>query len=543
MRVYSLTYQLRWAWSLTRNFRKPLLGYFILELLAIGLSLLFIYFSKKAIDQAIHALSGNLRYTLLGVLASVLLGLLLKALSTRWNQATSLKMELGLQRQLLAGQMRAVWKYAKDWHTGDLMLRLQTDSAEVSQMLSQGALSFLLVIVRLVASVGFLWLMDPMLALVILGISPLFLFSKLYFRKMRRLNAEVKEAESGFGNVLQENLRFRLLIRALGLIPAREDKLKRSQDRIYSLKMAQQNFAILSQTVMKLTINGGYLLTFVWGIYRLHAGEISFGTMAAFLQLVGRIQTPILQAMGFVPQFIRFRTAVDRLLELHNDEKEAEVQPELLPHPQRILLEKVGFRYEDSLVIADFSADIVAGKPVAIIGSSGRGKTTLIRLLLALIKPHQGKILIEQNQELRVLSNVHRGNFAYVPQGNSLFSGRILDNLVYGNSIDAERIKQAIYLANAEFVYTLPQGLDTLIGESGYGLSEGQAQRVAIARAMMQDASIWLFDEITSALDPETSETIVQRLLEAGKDKIVLFVTHDMKLAEQCQQTIYMQGS
>lgn len=542
MRVYSLTYQLRWAWSLTRNFRKPLLGYFIIELLAIGLSLLFIFFSKKAIDQAIHAIPGNLRYTLLGVLASVLLGLLLKALSTRWNQATSLKMELGLQRQLLSGQMRAVWKYAKDWHTGDLMLRVQTDSAEVSQMLSQGALSFLLVIVRLIASVGFLWLMDPMLALVILGISPLFLFSKLYFRKMRRLNAEVKQAESGFGNVLQENLRFRLLIRALGLIPAREEKLKNSQDRIYSLKMAQQNFAILSQTVMKLTINGGYLLTFVWGIYRLHAGEISFGTMAAFLQLVGRIQTPILQAMGFVPQFIRFRTAVDRLLELENDEKEAEVQTELLTHPQRIVLEKLGFRYEDSLVIADFSAEIVAGKPVAIIGSSGRGKTTLIRLLLALIKPHQGKIFIEQNQALRVLSNVHRGNFAYVPQGNSLFSGRILDNLVYGNSIDAERIKQAIYLANAEFVYTLPQGLDTVIGESGYGLSEGQAQRIAIARAMMQDASIWLFDEITSALDPETSDIIVQRLLEAGKDKIVLFVTHDMKLAAQCQQTIYMQA-
>ncbi|MFD2966846.1 ABC transporter ATP-binding protein [Sphingobacterium bambusae] len=542
MRVYSLTYQLRWAWSLTRNFRKPLLGYFIIELLAIGLSLLFIFFSKKAIDQAIHAIPGNLRYTLLGVLASVLLGLLLKALSTRWNQATSLKMELGLQRKLLSGQMRAVWKYAKDWHTGDLMLRVQTDSAEVSQMLSQGALSFLLVIVRLIASVGFLWLMDPMLALVILGISPLFLFSKLYFRKMRRLNAEVKQAESGFGNVLQENLRFRLLIRALGLIPAREEKLKNSQDRIYSLKMAQQNFAILSQTVMKLTINGGYLLTFVWGIYRLHAGEISFGTMAAFLQLVGRIQTPILQAMGFVPQFIRFRTAVDRLLELENDEKEAEVQTELLTHPQRIVLEKLGFRYEDSLVIADFSAEILAGKPVAIIGSSGRGKTTLIRLLLALIKPHQGKIFIEQNQELRVLSNVHRGNFAYVPQGNSLFSGRILDNLVYGNSIDAERIKHAIYLANAEFVYTLPQGLDTVIGESGYGLSEGQAQRIAIARAMMQDASIWLFDEITSALDPETSETIVQRLLEAGKDKIVLFVTHDMKLAAQCQQTIYMQA-
>ncbi|GHE39834.1 ABC transporter ATP-binding protein [Sphingobacterium griseoflavum] len=542
MRAHSLTYQLRWAWSLTRGYRKPLLGYFLLELWAIGLSLLFVFFSKRAIDLAIHAVSGNLRMTLAALVATVLCGLLVKAISTRWNQATGLQMELGLQRMLLGGQMRAVWKFAKDWHTGDLMLRLQGDSVEVSQMLSQGALSFLLVLLRLGASFGFLWLMDPMLALVIVGISPLFLFSKLYFRKMRRLNAAVKQAESNFGNVLQENLRFRLLIRALGLIPAREKKLKDGQDHVFKLKMAQQNFAVGSQTIMKFTINGGYLLTFIWGIYRLNAGEISFGTMAAFLQLVGRIQTPILQAMSFVPQFIRFRTATDRLLELHHDEKEAAVQPERLTDPQRIIFEKVGFRYEDSLVIADFSAEIKRGRPVALVGASGRGKTTLIRLLLALIKTHQGAIRIEQNGQSVVLSNVHRGNFAYVPQGNSLFSGRILDNLVYGTSIDADRIKQAIYLANAEFVYSLPQGLETVVGESGFGLSEGQAQRIAIARAMMQDAPIWLFDEITSALDPETGETIVQRLLEAGGEKIMLFVTHDMKLAAQCHETIYMQG-
>lgn len=542
MRAHSLTYQLRWAWSLTCGYRKPLLGYFLLELWAIGLSLLFVFFSKRAIDLAIHAVSGNLRMTLAALVATVLCGLLVKAISTRWNQTTGLQMELGLQRMLLGGQMRAVWKFAKDWHTGDLMLRLQGDSVEVSQMLSQGALSFLLVLLRLGASFGFLWLMDPMLALVIVGISPLFLFSKLYFRKMRRLNAAVKQAESNFGNVLQENLRFRLLIRALGLIPAREKKLKDGQDHVFKLKMAQQNFAVGSQTIMKFTINGGYLLTFIWGIYRLNAGEISFGTMAAFLQLVGRIQTPILQAMSFVPQFIRFRTATDRLLELHHDEKEAAVQPERLTDPQRIILEKVGFRYEDSLVIADFSAEIKRGRPVALVGASGHGKTTLIRLLLALIKPHQGTIRIEQNGQSVVLSNVHRGNFAYVPQGNSLFSGRILDNLVYGTSIDADRIKQAIYLANAEFVYSLPQGLETVVGESGFGLSEGQAQRIAIARAMMQDAPIWLFDEITSALDPETGETIVQRLLEAGSEKIMLFVTHDMKLAAQCHETIYMQG-
>lgn len=543
MSSYSLKYQLRWAWSLTKDFRAHLIGYFLLELLAIGLSLLFVFYSKRAIDQAIHAVPGNLRTTLMLVVGSVLVGLLLRAVSSRWSEAINLKMGLRLQQQLIARQMRAVWKYAKDWQTGDLMLRLQTDAIEVGQMLSQGILSFLLVLVRLLASFGFLWLMDPMLALVIVAISPLFLFSKLYFRKMRRLNAEVKQAESNFGNVLQENLRFRLLIRALGMIPVREAKSVDRQQTIYSLKMAQQNFSIGSQTLMKFTINGGYLLTFIWGIYRLHAGEISFGTMAAFLQLVGRIQTPILQAMSFVPQFIRFRTAVDRLLALHNDEQEKDVQPMRLPAAQSISLQRISFRYDDVLVLDNFSMDIKRGVPVAIVGSSGRGKTTLIRLLLALIKPHQGTIHIRDSQNSQALSTAHRTNFAYVPQGNSLFSGSILDNLtVAGAPPQAEQIKRAIHLACAEFTYTLPQGLDTLIGESGYGLSEGQAQRVAIARAMMQDANIWLFDEITSALDSETADLLIDRLLAAGEHKIILFVTHDLRLAQRCAQTIYMQS-
>ncbi|WP_437920468.1 ABC transporter ATP-binding protein [Sphingobacterium sp. LRF_L2] len=542
MAPYTFTYQLRWAWSLTQGYRKQLLGYFLLEVLAILLSLLFVYYSKHAIDQAVHVVPGSLRITLILVVASVLLGIIIRMISSRWNEKTKLKMSLELQEKLLDGQMRAVWKYVKDWHTGDLMVRIQTDSLEVSQMLSQSALSFILVLVRLLASFGFLWLMDPMLAIVIVAISPLFLFSKLYFRKMRRLNKEVKEAESNFGNVMQENLRLRLLIRALGLVPARKEKLKESQTKIYRLKMAQQNFAIGSQTLMKFTINGGYLLTFFWGIYRLDAGQISFGTMAAFLQLVGRIQAPILQGMSFFPQFIRFRTAADRLLELFADEKENSSQLQHIAHPRAIRLKDVSFRYEDKFVIEGLGGEIRRGEPTAIIGSSGRGKTTLIRLLLALIQPHKGQILIDEEQGTQLLTNAHRVNFAYVPQGNSLFSGTVFENLTLRHGMDPKRLHEAIHLACAEFVYALPQGLDTVIGESGFGLSEGQAQRIAIARAMMQDAPIWLLDEVTSALDTETANKLMDRLIEAGKDRILLFVTHDLYLAERCAQTLYMQG-
>lgn len=540
---FSFAYQIRWAWSLTKGYRAGLLLYFILEVLGIALSLLFILYSKRAIDQAVHSVSGSIRNTLVLVVGSVVLGIVVKIFSTKYSESIKLRMGIDLQYQLISGQMRAVWKFIKDWHTGDLMVRIQSDSAEVVQMLSQTFLSLLLVLVRLAASFGFLWLMDPMLALVIVAISPLFLFSKLYFRKMRRLSKEVKQAESNFGNVMQENLRLRLLIRALGLIPAREKTLHASQKDIYRLKMEQQNFTIGSQTMMKFTINGGYLLTFIWGVYRLDAGQISFGTMAAFLQLVGRIQTPIMQAMAFVPSFVRFRTAADRVLELFADEKEPISKQILLPELNSLSLDNVSFRYKDNTVIDALHVKMYVGQPTAIVGTSGRGKTTLIRLLLALIVPQKGEIRLDAGERDEVLSMRHRANFAYVPQGNSLFSGSIRENLLLANE-DAEesKLKEAIYLSCAEFVYDLPQGLDTIVGESGYGLSEGQAQRIAIARAMMRDTSIWLLDEITSALDNGTADELIDRLVAAGKDRILLFVTHDLRLAEKCHQIVYMQG-
>lgn len=536
-------YQLRWAWSLTKGYRFGLLVYFILEVAAIALSLLFILYSKRAIDQAVHSVPGSIRTTLILVVGSVLLGIVVKIFATKYSETIKLRMGIDLQYQLVSGQMRAVWKFVKDWHTGDLMVRIQSDSAEVVQMLSQTFLSLLLVLIRLSASFGFLWLMDPMLALAIVAISPLFLFSKLYFRKMRRLSKEVKQAESNFGAVMQENLRLRLLIRALGIIPAREKVLQHTQQDIYQLKMEQQNFSIGSQTMMKFTINGGYLLTFIWGVYRLDAGQISFGTMAAFLQLVGRIQTPIMQAMAFVPSFVRFRTAVDRVLELFADEKEAHEKQRLLTHIDSLSLDNVSFRYQDNTVIDALRMHIHVGQPTAIVGTSGRGKTTLIRLLLALIFPQNGVIRLHVNGKEESLTRAHRANFSYVPQGNSLFSGSIRANLLLAN-VDADEsvLDKAIYLACAEFVYELPQGLDTVVGESGYGLSEGQAQRIAIARAMMRDTAVWLLDEITSALDNTTADELLERLLKAGKDKILLFVTHDLRLAEKCQQIVYMQS-
>jgi len=206
-----------------------------------------------------------------------------------------------------------------------------------------------------------------------------------------------------------------------------------------------------------------------------------------------------------------------------------------------IQLQDISFRYDDKFVIEQLNESFHIGAPTAIIGSSGKGKTTIIRLLLALLQPDKGHIWIETAHEKLALSAKHRENFAYVPQGDKLFTGTIRENLQIGNTpIPDEKLREALFTACAEFVFSLPDGLDTEVGESGYGLSEGQAQRIAVARALLRDCSVWLFDEVTSALDPETSERLVARLMQAGKHKLLVFVTHDLKLASYCKKTIYI---
>ncbi|WP_087093696.1 ABC transporter ATP-binding protein [Elizabethkingia anophelis] len=537
----NLSYQLKWAWLLTKNSRGELLLYFILELAAIAFSLLFVFWSKKAVDFAVSSSTSDLQKALILSVCSVLIALFMRSYSGWLNEKTRMKMMISLQNSLVKSQMLSTWKVGKHWHTGDIQVRINNDCQEIVQMVGFSSISFVLTTIRLLASFGFLWLMDPMLAILIVAISPLFLFSKIYFKKLRKLNKDLKTAESKFGNVVQENLRFRMSIRALGVQYARWQKVENSQNDIFKLKLGLLNFSTVSQGIMKLTINAGFLLTFGWGVYRLHANEISFGTMTAFLQLVGRIQAPILLMMGFVPLFIRFRTAVDRVQELENVEVEADIEQEYITEPHNIEINQLSFRYDDKLVIKDLSAKFIKGQPVAVIGSSGKGKTTLIRLLLALVKPDKGEIYINTPTEHLVLSNKYRINIAYVPQGDKLFSGSIKENLQLGeHEVSESKLREVLYLACAEFVYDLPDGLDTIVGESGYGLSEGQAQRIAVARALMRECNIWLFDEVTSALDPDTGEKLIQRLLEAGKNKILVFVTHDMKLAGKCEQTIYI---
>lgn len=514
-----------------------------LEILSLLLGLSFVYWSKRAVDIATGNTPGVLRPVIYYMIASIALGILSGQWAAWLNGRIKIRMMVRLQNSLVFSQMRTMWENTKRWHTGDLLVRMTTDTQEVVQMATTTFPDLCVTGVRLLASWGFLWIMDPLLAGMILAISPLFIFSRLYYRKMRRLNREVKDMESNLGIVLQENLKQRLLIRALGVSHVRKEKYEKVQTAIELLKKRLLRFSVFTQLLLKFAFNGGYLLAFMWGVYRLHTDIISFGTLTAFLQLVGRIQVPVLTIIAFVPAAIRCRTASERLMELYEGEREEEVEPLRIEPIESLSLNSLAFRYEEQKIIDRLTAVLSPGIPVAVVGATGKGKTTLIRLLLALVKPEEGELALWTNGRKVGLTPRTRINFSYVPQGNTLFSGTVRENLlIAAPSASGERLKEVLELACAEFVYALPQGLDTKIGEGGRGLSEGQSQRIAIARALLHESGVWLLDEATSALDAATADRLIANLLCAGRNKILIFVTHDSRLMAVCPQTIRLDG-
>ena len=541
---YSARIIFKWLWRAWRGNQLQAILNAAIGLLSVVVSLAQVWAVQHAIDVASGHAEGSI-YWSVGVMALlVLCGFALRICSIWVRNILGIKAQNRMQQRMLDRILRSEWTGKESHHSGDVLNRLEQDVGTVVSFLTETIPNTISVVAMFVGAFLYLFSMDKVLAFVIVGIIPVFvLLSKLYIGQMRRLTRQVRDSDSKVQSVLQETIQHRMLIKTLESDSVMVDRLESTQSELRHRVVKRTAFSVVSNFILNAGFSVGYLIAFLWAALRMSDQTLTFGGMTAFLQLVNRIQGPARDLTRLAPVFVGVFTAAERLMELEENPLEEQGDPIPLTAPCGVRLEHITYAYDDgdSNVIEQLDFDFYPGSCTAVLGETGAGKTTLIRLILALLHPNEGKVILYNQQEQKELSPLMRCNFVYVPQGNTLMSGTIRDNLRLGKlNATEEEIKAALEMSCASFVMELPDGLDTVCTEAGGGLSEGQAQRISIARALLRNRPIMLFDEATSALDPETERQLLHNIL-SHHDKTVIFITHRPAVVDYCDQTLHLQ--
>ena len=541
---YSTKTILRWLWLAWNGNRLQAMLNASIGVMQVVVSLAQVWAVKRAIDVASGSVPGSI-YWAVGVMGLFILADFSLSIASTWvRNLLGIKAQNRMQQRMLDRLLKSQWHGKEAFHSGDVLNRLEQDVNQVVTFLTETIPSSLSVFAMFVGAFCYLFAMDHILALVIVGILPIFLLaSRTYVGQMRQLTRKVRDSDSKVQSVLQETIQNRMLIKTLESDNMMVNKLGETQSELRQHVVRRTLFSVFSSVVLNFGFALGYLVAFLWAAIRLADHTLTFGGMTAFLQLVNRIQNPARNLTKLAPAFVAVFTAAERLMELEENPLEQQGEPEYIDAPCGLKLDNVTFAYSDKErnIVKDLSFDFKPGSCTAVLGETGAGKTTLIRMLLALVSPTKGSVNIYNNSTSRELTPLMRCNFVYVPQGNTLMSGTIRENLKLGNiaATDEEMIA-ALHKSCADFVMELPHGLDTVCSELGGGLSEGQAQRIGIARALLRDRSIMLFDEATSALDPETERQLLSNIL-ASRDKTIIFITHRLAVVDYSDQTLRLE--
>ena len=535
-----------WIWRNMAGIRWNTLVRIVVGITQVMLGLIMIWLSKQFIDVTIRTgTTDDIIRMVAMLLATVVAGILLRQLfyymTTKAATYQSNTIRLRVFSSLFRRQM-----FEDQLHSGDVTSRLSKDIDTVANVTTTLLPQFTVTGVQLTGAFLLMYSMDSRLAIVLLFITPLVVgFGKMFAHKLRDMTLEIRQQESFIQMQVQEGMEHNAVLRSLGSEQWVTDRLSGQQDQLMGRVLRRTRFTVVSRLLLGLTFSLGYLFAFVWGGLQLRSGVITFGVMTSFLQLVGQIQHPILSLLNMLPHFFYASASIDRLEEL---EQSASHPSPLTSHHSPLTsdlglsLRDVSFSYAtgDRPVVHHFSHDFQPGSKTAIMGATGIGKTTLFRLMLDFIQPNSGEIaLFDANGQQQAVSEATRQHFVFVPQGNTLMSGTVRYNLQLARpEATDEELRQVLHVAMANFVYQLPDGIDTLLGERGIGLSEGQAQRIAIARGLLRPGSILLLDEISSSLDSDTEQELFRRLFDFCKDKTMIFITHRPAVSDLCSDII-----
>lgn len=533
-------------WILKQS--KPIIPFLIFTItITSSLSLIGVYnalVSKSLIDSAI---SGNKSEVIkwLIIMGAIMFGrMLISPLTSLLTTHTSLKFNQKMQKRIYKHITYSKWQEQNKHHSISLLTRITNDVNNISSVLIGTIPSIISLSVTLIASFITLLKLAPKIALIAIFLGPfLLLISKFFGSKLKILYKKSQEADVKFRSFIQETLNNITIVKTFCLEKNNLNTIDSLQSNLYKLNMKNIKVSLLSGLSLGFCSSVAYFSIFCFGALNIANGIGTYGTMTAMLQLYSNVQTPFSSLASIFPSLVGAIAAAERLMEIEDMTLEDEDLNLIFTENinPKITLKNVKFSYKkDNFILNEINLSINPGETIAFIGASGEGKTTLIKLLLSLIDPSKGNIDLYYNNTKFALNRSHRKLISYVPQGNTLFSGTISDNLRFGK-LDASSsdIIEATKLACAfDFITKLDDGFDTIISEKGTGISEGQAQRISIARAFLRKKPILILDEATSSLDPDTEFKVIESVKNLSHKPTCIIITHRPQALSICDRVI-----
>lgn len=546
--LWDMVDEAKWMYGFARRYWGAIIYYIVLGVLGTVMSLASSVASKNLIDIVTGRESGRLPL-IVGIMVGMQVGsIAVNAIAGRVSMRITLRVNREIQAVIYEKIMDTDWEALSEFRSGDIMNRFSRDVETVSDNVIGWIPAFITKSVQFAGALIVILYYDPTMALFALLSAPVtFVLARILTRKMRFYNKKMREMSSSLMAFHQESFFNIQQIKAFNLIPVFRKKLSDVQQEYIDTALEYNRFSVASSAFMSIVGMATAFGCFGWGTYRLWSGAISFGTMTLFLQLSGNLSSSFSSLVNMVPSAIGATTAAGRIMEIAELPKENEGGSDAACtvdlHPQEglsVCLKNTGFRYRTSdMVLQNVNVTANPGEIIALVGPSGQGKTTTIRILLGLLNPQEGQCYLKDGEGNCVnVSAFTRKYMAYVPQGNTIFSGTIGENMrMVAPQATDEEIEEALRTACAwEFVSALPKGIDSKISERGNDFSEGQNQRLSIARALLRDAPILLLDEATSALDVATERRLLRNIMRREQKRTCILTTHRPTVLTMCDR-------